>query len=483
MGWYQVTKSVFVMPTSTTPFPASPNQHIQPLSYQVVNGEAHLGSLPLTHLANTYGTPLYVLDAATVKAAAEAYTTTLASHYPGETLVCYAAKANLNVGLAQKIGQLGLGLDVVSGGELATAMAAGFLPENICFNGNNKSDDELLMALHHRIGRITVDNLDELKRLVELARSEGFGNPLGNEAVAPDDDNRVSILMRVAPGIECHTHEYIQTGQEDTKFGVGLRELPEAFRLLTEEVGDVVKLCGLHAHIGSQIFEEQPYLDLAKLLLNIYANVHQKLGLTLTDFNIGGGLGIAYTHNDDPLGVPDTLATVAEFIAKYAEQLEFPLPRLLLEPGRSLMANAGMTLYRVGTQKHIPAHTLPNGKPFLGRHYVAVDGGMGDNIRPALYGADYSAIIANKAGLSAKQSVTVVGKYCESGDVLLPNIALPEVERDDIIAVFGTGAYNASMASTYNRVPRPAMLWLEHDQVTTLVRRETYDDLLRLDVF
>lgn len=461
--------------SSTQPAPVSPNCHIQPLNYNVRGNEAFLGDLSLTQLAKTFGTPLYVLDGATVEGAAKAYTSTLTSYYPGKHLVCYASKANINVGLAQKLGKLGLGLDIVSGGELATAMAAGFPPENICFNGNNKSDDELLMALHHRIGRITVDNLDELGQLANLARKEGYGSDA-------DNGRTVQILVRIAPGIECHTHEYIQTGQEDTKFGVGLKELPKLFSLVTDDYADVIELCGLHAHIGSQIFEGKPYADAAKLVLNIYANVRQKFGLTLRDLNIGGGLGIAYTEADDPLAIPATMATIASYIADYAQSIDYPLPRLLLEPGRSLIANAGITLYTIGAGKIIPANNEIR-NPFRGRHYIAVDGGMGDNIRPALYGAAYSSAVVNKASHARTQNYRVVGKYCESGDVLLPDVKLPPLERGDILAVFGTGAYNASMANTYNRVPRPAMIWVEHDQVTTLVRRETYDDLLRLDVY
>ncbi len=449
--------------------PHSPNLFVEPLSYRIHggDGQAYLGNTPLSQLAAHHGTPLYVLDGATVKAAAHAYQHTLENHYPGEHLVLYAAKANLNIGLAQKIGQLGLGLDVVSGGELYTALQAGFPPEKICFNGNNKSADELLMALHHRIGRITVDNLDELALLHELAASSGR-----------TADDRVPILVRITPGIECHTHDYIQTGQNDSKFGVDLSELPTLVHQLTTEYADTIELKGLHAHIGSQIFERQPYIDSAKLLLNIYANIRKHhADIVLTDLNLGGGMGIAYTKGDDPLPIPATLGFIATIVADYCELIDYPLPRLLVEPGRSLMATAGLTLYTVGSQK-----TVPNT-----RHYVAVDGGMGDNIRPALYGAEYHAVVANKASeahtLSGTHPARIVGKYCESGDVVIPEAKLPaNVTRGDILAVFGTGAYNDSMASTYNRVPRPATIWVEGDAIIPLVRRETYDDLLARDI-
>ncbi len=455
------------LPTTNTAEaePHSPNLFVEPLSYRIHggDGEAYLGNLALSQLAAHHGTPLYVLDGATVKAAANAYQHTLEEHYPGKHLVLYAAKANLNIGLAQKMGQLGLGLDVVSGGELYTALQAGFPPEKICFNGNNKSADELLMAIHHRIGRITVDNLDELALLHELMASS-----------KRDADDRVPILVRITPGIECHTHDYIQTGQNDSKFGVDLSELGTLVSRLTTEYADTIDLKGLHAHIGSQIFERQPYIDSAKLLLNVYANIRKHHpDFILTDLNLGGGMGIAYTKNDSPLPIPATLGFIATIVADYCELIDYPLPRLLVEPGRSLIANAGLTLYTVGSQK-----TVPNT-----RHYVAVDGGMGDNIRPALYGADYHAVMANKASEPHNTPARIVGKYCESGDVVIPDAKLPNpIERGDTLAVFGTGAYNEAMASTYNRVPRPASIWVEGDSVIPLVRRETYDDLLARDI-
>ncbi|MBK8190927.1 MAG: diaminopimelate decarboxylase [Vampirovibrionales bacterium] len=435
------------------------NQSITPLTY-AINDQGHscVGGVDLTELAAAYGTPLYALDAATFRAMAAAYHDALENHYPKDALALYAAKANLSMGLCKLADNLGLGLDVVSGGELYTAVQAGFPVEKVFFNGNNKSADEIELALQYKVGRITVDNPDELALIHEVASRKGV---------------RAEILLRISPGIECHTHDYIKTGQLDSKFGFHLGELSAALDAITTQYRDTMALKGLHAHIGSQIFETRPYEDLVETMFNIYYNIRASYGgLILPDLNLGGGLGVAYQSKDDPLNIEDAVATICQKAARYAEKLDYPLPRLLLEPGRSMVATAGITLYTVGTRKTVPGV----------RKYVSVDGGMGDNIRPALYQAEYSATLANKAALPVDETVTIAGKYCESGDVLIRKLEIPTAEPGDVLAVFGTGAYNYSMASTYNRVPRPAMVLLENGAVHLLVRRETYDHLSALDV-
>ncbi len=438
---------------------ATANQAIQPKSYHVNSlGHACIGDMDLIELTKTYGTPLYALDAETFRSMARSYTETLAEHYPEPSLVLYASKANMNMGMCKLAESEGLGLDVVSGGELYTAIQAGFPLENIFFNGNNKSIDEIELALHHEIGRITVDNPDELALVHEVASKKGV---------------KANILLRVSPGIECHTHDYIKTGQLDSKFGFNLSDLSSVMEKITGEYKDSLELKGLHAHIGSQIFEVRPFDDLIETLLNIYYNIRENYnGLTLTDINIGGGLGVAYTSNDDPLNVEKTVEHIAKRLADYANNLKYPIPRLMMEPGRSMVANSGVTLYTLGSSKTVPGI----------RKYVAVDGGMGDNIRPALYQAEYSAIVANKANRPLDETVTIAGKYCESGDVVIKQLETPTIEAGDTLLVFGTGAYNYSMASNYNRVPRPAVVLIEEGQAHLLVRRESYEHVAALDV-
>jgi len=458
------------------------NQSITPVSYAVSpEGQATLAGIPLTQLAQSYGTPLYVLDAATITAVAQAYTQTLTQHYPAPHRVLYASKANLNVGLAKFLASLGLGFDVVSGGELATVLAAGVDPKTLCFNGNNKSSQELDDALAAGVGRITVDNPDELTLLVERIRAKRLHQP---------NFGSVPILLRVTPGIDCHTHHYIRTGQVDSKFGFNVSDILPTIQNIIGPWASELQLCGLQAHIGSQIFEHQAYLDLVGFFAAQYDQIRAQTGLVFTDLNVGGGIGVAYTATDDPLAIDTTVAAIAKAVVNAFTEIAYPLPRLLMEPGRSLIATAGMTLYTVGGQKHIPfAGLAPDMAQMFpqGRTYWAVDGGMGDNIRPALYQAQYTAVVANKANLPATTPVTIAGKYCESGDILFPAIPLPPLERGDTLAVMTTGAYNYSMASAYNRMPRAAMVLVNPEgtsaeAVQPLVRRETAADMLAQDV-
>lgn len=437
----------------------SPNTTFRPATFEVdPAGRVKIGGMDVLNLAERFGTPLYVLDEATIRQMAAAYRDTLQTQYPEAFLPLYAAKANLTMGLCRLMAQEGFGLDVVSGGELYTALQAGFPMENVYFNSNNKSIEELELAIHHQVGLIGVDNFYELALIDEIAGRKGV---------------TVDALLRIAPGIECHTHDYIKTGQTDTKFGFDMTVLSRAVEQIMGQYKDTIRLKGLHAHIGSQIFETRPYEDLVQFMMNVYYNIRETYdGLTLSVLNIGGGYGIQYTSEDDPPNVPQTLVRVVDKLKNYADQLNYPLPRLLLEPGRSMIATAGVTLYTVGSTKEVPRL----------RKYVAVDGGMGDNIRPALYQAGYSAVIANKIKEPAEETVRIVGKYCESGDVLIDSLAVPKVEQGDTLMVFGTGAYNYSMASNYNRIPRPATVLVENGKAHVLVKRETYEDVAARDL-
>lgn len=437
---------------------AGPNTSMKPVSYNIdENNHPTVGGVSLLELASTYGTPLFVLDEATILASAKAYRETLKSAYSAESLPLYACKANMNMAIVKLMEQAGMGLDVVSGGEIHTAVQAGFPMERVLFNGNNKTLEEVELALHHNIGRISADNFHDLALIHRVAAQKG---------------KKANVLLRVTPGIECHTHDYIKTGQADSKFGFDLSQLPQALDLLIKEYQDTIHLRGLHAHIGSQIFEVKPYEDLVEIMLNIYYNIRDVYGLVMDDLDLGGGLGVSYSGHDDPPAIAHAMQRIVEKLTAYANKLNYPLPRLLVEPGRSMIATAGLTLYTVGSLKEIPGM----------KKFIAVDGGMGDNIRPALYQAQYVAQLANKIGAPVEETVTVVGKYCESGDVLIKGLPVPRVESGDILMVFGTGAYNYAMASNYNRFPRPAMVLVENGRSHLIVQRETYDTIIQQDL-
>jgi diaminopimelate decarboxylase len=430
-------------------------QPMVPVSFQQYEGSASLGGVSIAELVQHYGTPLYVMDAATLRQACREYTETLKANYKGSFHVVLACKANFNVGLGKLILQEGLGFDVVSAGELATALQAGATGEAIVFNGNNKSDEELAQAVDQGVGRISLDNMHEIHRLAAIARSKGV---------------KVNVLARVAPGIECHTHDYIKTGQNDSKFGFPLAKLDELMETVLG-YSDALVFKGLHGHIGSQIFELRVYQDLIQIFFDEMARVRTKYNHTFEDLDLGGGWGISYTSQDDPLPIQTLIETVSQAVHQAAEGHGYPLPRLIFEPGRSIMARAGVTLYTAGARKEVEG-ALP---------YVSVDGGMGDNIRPALYQAEYAAAVVNKLGQPCTEVVRVVGKYCESGDVVLRHFETPTLETGDTIMVFGTGAYNHTMASVYNRFGRPAMVLVENGKHGLLLERESIQELLMLD--
>ncbi|MEB3350606.1 MAG: diaminopimelate decarboxylase [Cyanobacteriota bacterium] len=438
----------------------SPNRNLAPLTTRLDDqGRLLVGGCLLSDLARTYGTPLYVLDEATLRAACQAYRQALERHYPAAALVLYASKANSSLALSALMASEGLGLDAVSAGELLTALQGGMPADRIVLHGNNKSRQELELAVEHGV-TVVADNWHDLELLA---------------AVMASREGRVRLLLRFTPGIECHTHEYIRTGHLDSKFGFDPDELEAALRHLADCPWAL--LDGLHAHIGSQIFELQPHHDLAGVMAEALA-LARSLGHPCADLNVGGGLGIRYTSSDDPPSIEAWVAEVAGAVVAACRQRDLALPRLLCEPGRSLVATAGVTLYTIGSRKPIPSI----------RTYVSVDGGMSDNPRPITYQSRYTAALADRAAPAegaaplARERVTVAGKHCESGDVLLSDIDLPVSQAGDILAVFATGAYNTSMASNYNRIPRPATV-LVHDGLADLVqRREQSEDLLRFDL-
>lgn len=429
---------------------------IAPLGYALQAKGPSLGGVLLSDLTAQFGSPLYVMDGKTLRHQAQAYHKGLKPACANNYLVAYACKANLNVGLATLMAQEGLGFDVVSAGELYTVLKAGVLGDQILFNGNNKSAADLQMALEAGVHRISVDNLSEIPLIAGVARG------IGKKAL---------ILLRVTPGIECHTHDYIKTGQHDSKFGLGLEHLEATVADILNNYADCLELKGLHAHIGSQIFELRAYEDLVRILLEQYALLKARFGLVLTDIDLGGGLGINYTEADDPPDISALLERLTTGLQQQCQRHNYPQPRVILEPGRSMVARAGVTLYSVGSRKDVPGYPS----------FIAVDGGMGDNIRPALYQASYTAVVANKLGQPAEETVKLVGKYCESGDVVLPSFSAPRLEPGDTVMVFATGAYNYAMSSHYNRFAPPAMVLVEDGRADWLVARESLEDLLAQD--
>ncbi len=432
---------------------ASPNRNLVPISTTCApDGALVVGGCLLSDLARTYGTPLYVLDEDTLRASCRAYREALDTFYPGRSLALYASKANSSLAITAVVASEGLGLDAVSSGELLTALGGGMPPERIVLHGNNKSVEELALAVEHGV-TVVADNWRDLELLATIATAE----------------RPASLMLRFTPGIECHTHEYIRTGHLDSKFGFDPDQLEQVLRQLAE--CPWARLTGLHAHIGSQIFELQPHRDLAAVMADALA-LARSLGHPCTDLNVGGGLGIRYVVSDDPPTIQAWVQGVAQAVAAACLERDLELPRLLCEPGRSLVATAGLTLYTIGSRKEIPGI----------RTYVSVDGGMSDNPRPITYQSAYTAVLADRPAGAAEETVTLAGKHCESGDVLLKELALPASAPGDVLVVLATGAYNASMASNYNRIPRPAAVLVEGGRAELVQRRERPDELLRYDV-
>lgn len=425
---------------------------------QTINEKGHLtiGGTDSVELVKEYGTPLYVYDIQLFRDRAKAFQKTFEEAGIGYQ-VAYASKAFSTIAIYQVAAEENLSLDVVSAGELYTAIKAGFPRGKIHFHGNNKSPDELRMAFEEEIGCIVVDNFHEIELLKKL--SEQLQQPM-------------NILLRVTPGIEAHTHDYITTGQEDSKFGFDLKngQADEAFKNVYQH--RFLKLMGLHCHIGSQIFDTAAFRLAAEKLVGKMAGWNKEYNYTCPVLNLGGGFGIRYTDEDQPLDPAVYVKQMIEMVKETAAAMVFPLPEIWIEPGRSLIGDAGTTLYTIGSTKEVPGI----------RNYAAVDGGMSDNIRPALYGAKYSSILANKAGEKADENYTIAGKCCESGDKLIEQAELPKVEAGDLLGVFCTGAYGYSMASNYNRIARPAVVFAENGEHQLVVRRENLDDLVKQDL-
>ncbi len=420
-------------------------------------GQLWLGGRPASSLAREFGTPLYVFDEATLRARCREYRQSLAEHYPGLAQVAYASKAYLNLALAQLFAQEGLSLDVVSGGELYVARQAGFPAERIHFHGNNKTPAELAMALDEGVGRIVVDNFHELDVL---------------ERLAAERQVRVPIWLRLSPGIDVHTHSYRKTGLLDSKFGFPLETDAAERALACAMASPHLELIGLHAHIGSQIFDVEPFTTAVALLVDFAAAMRARHGFELRELSPGGGWGAPHHEADPPAPAARYVQAVGLTVIEECGRHSLALPTLVIEPGRSIAAPAGVALYRVGARKEIPGV----------RTYVSVDGGMADNIRPALYGARYTAIVVGKAHLPAEETVTVAGRFCESGDVLIRDIALPRLATGDLLAVPMVGAYCLPLASNYNLVPRPAVVLVRDGQANLIQRRETFQDLTARDL-
>ncbi len=424
-----------------------------------VNNEGHLtiGGVDAVSLAKEYGTPLYVMDEDMIREHCSSFKNSIDKYYGGEGLVCYASKAFSCKAMYKIVKDAGIGIDVVSEGELYTASTVDFPMDKVCFHGNNKTDSELQLAIDKKVGRIIVDNIFELERLDKLAEKSGV---------------KANIMFRIKPGIDAHTHDFVKTGQIDSKFGFAL-ETGEAFDAVKKAISlSNVNLVGLHCHIGSQIFDIDPFVHAAEVMVGLIEKIKLELDYEIKELNLGGGFGIKYTAEDNPTEYDKYMEKVsAKVKALYAEK-SLKLPFILIEPGRSIVAPAGVTLYTVGGIKEIPNI----------RTYVSIDGGMCDNPRYALYKSKYDAVIADRASEPKTEIVTIAGKCCESGDLIGEGMEIQKTQVGDTLAVLATGAYNYSMSSNYNRIRKPAVVMLKNGESRVVVKRETLEDLVRNDL-
>lgn len=419
-------------------------------------GNFIFGGCDTVELAKRYGTPLYVVNEDNIlDRIKEIKSDFLGKHENTEAV--YASKAFLTKEMARIIKREGLGMDVVSAGELYTAMKVNFPMDKIIFHGNNKTQDEIEMAIKNRVGRIIVDSSDELDLVNRLSKKYY---------------SKTKILFRVTPGVEAHTHKFIQTGQVDSKFGIPLMD-DIIFNVVEKAIGmDNVELLGFHFHIGSQISTNEGYKIAVEKILELINKLCNQLNFETEQLNVGGGFGIRYADKHESKPLSYFTDAIMETLDRECNRYNIKRPRVIIEPGRWVVGEAGITLYTVGTIKKIPGV----------RTYVSVDGGMSDNPRPSLYEAKYEALLANKYEEEVVDEVTIAGKLCESGDILIWDLKLPKVENGDILAVMSTGAYNYSMASHYNRIPKPAVVMVSKGQSRVIVKRESYDDILRNDL-
>ena len=424
-----------------------------------VNSKGHLtiGGCDTVELAKEYGTPLYILDENVIRDTCRSYVNSFKKFYDGHGLPLYASKALSCKELCRIANEEHMGLDVVSGGEIYTAVQAGFPMEKVHFHGNNKTADEIRFALKSNVGKFVVDNLYELELLNKIA---GEMNKTAN------------ISFRIKPGVDAHTHNFIRTGQIDSKFGFAL-ETGEAYEAVKKALKcENVCLKELHCHIGSQIFDIEPFVTAAEIMVDFMGKIKKELDVVISELNLGGGFGIMYTKDDEPVPYEDYMEKVSVAVKAKAAEYGLPVPYIFIEPGRSIVGEAGITLYTVGGKKEIPEI----------RTYVSVDGGMTDNIRYALYQSDYTVVNASHADCEATETITVAGKCCESGDLVQENTQVAPVSVGDTLAVLSTGAYNYSMASNYNRIPRPAMIMVNNGKSRVIIKRESYEDIVRNDI-
>lgn len=427
------------------------------ISADQINEQGHLtiGGVDSVELAEKYGTPLIVYDVGQVRHQIRAFKKVFEKEGV-KYAVSYASKAFACIAMYQVAQQEGAYTDVVSAGELYTALKAHFPVNHISFHGNNKSLAELEMAVKYHVGKIIIDNFHEIKLLAQVLQEQ---------------DAEIDVMLRVTPGISAHTHEYDQTGQVDSKFGFDLESGQVDLALEQVLNNPRMNLVGIHAHIGSQIFELNGFEMAAEKLMEVAENWRSQYGYTAKVINVGGGFGIKYTAEDNPLKPEKFVQAIVETIKRKAKEASFPVPEIDIEPGRSIVGPAGYNLYTIGSRKVIPGH----------RPYVAVDGGMGDNIRPALYQAKYESVLASDPQAPLTEHVRIAGKYCESGDILAEDQALPVTKAGSLIAMLDTGAYGYSMASNYNRNPRPAVVFAEKGKAQLVIKRESLEDLIHLD--
>lgn len=429
---------------------------VLPKTADVRDGHLYIGGVDMVELAREQGTALYVYDEEDILTRMATYRDSFRSRYENSDVI-YASKAFLNKEVVRMVNEQGLCLDVSGGGEFACSQMVGLPADRVFMHGNNKTPQELEEAISAGIGRIIIDSRIELRRVSEIAGRLGVTQ---------------NIYMRVTPGVEADTHEYIRTGCEDSKFGFTMQN-DFAFNCVKDVLAAPnVRLAGLHCHIGSQIFALHSFREAAEVMVALIARIRDEYGYIIEELDLGGGLGVAYTAEDKPSSIEDFAEMTTGAVKECCAAHDFPLPRLLVEPGRSLVANAGVTLYTIGILK-----TLPNI-----RKYVAVDGGMSDNVRTALYHAAYEPVVANKADQPRTEIVTLAGKHCESGDAVVVDMSMQTPDLDDIVCVFGTGAYCYTMASNYNGQPRPAIVFVRDGKARVTTRRETYADLYSRDL-
>ena len=431
----------------------STNQLLKPITLKREKNLT-IGGCDMVDLAQKYGTPLYVIDEQTIRSICQDYKKAFSKYK--KTNMMYASKALCNSAVSRIIASEGFGFDVVSGGEIYTLYKAGIDMSKVLFNGNNKTPEEIELAIKYGVGRFSIDNFYEVKLISEISKKY---------------NKTVNALLRITPGIECHTHKYIQTGQLDCKFGFDLSQIDSIIEHILNVDKNII-IRGLHAHIGSQIFETKCYYDEVEVLVKEVARIDEKFGIKLDEMNIGGGLGVKYVESDNPPSVQDIADVIIKSLTENIEKYKINKPTIYLEPGRSIISTSGVTLYTVGSSKQVPNMTK----------YISVDGGMADNPRPSMYQAEYLAELVTSHSERDTEVVTIAGKFCESGDILINGIELPVLDAGDVLCVYNTGAYNYSMASNYNKAVKPAMVLVNNCQSDIIVYRETLEDLVSHDV-